>query len=404
MPRKAGTTTPKYRKHRASGQAVVTISGRDHYLGPFGTKASRVEYDRLIGEWLAAGRPTVEVSAGNDLTITELCKAYKTHAEAYYVRGGRLYNIATAMRALRLRYGHTRATDFGPLALKAVRQTFVDEGKARRYCNSLVEEIRRAFKWAASEQLIPMGTWQSLTTVSGLRVGHTSARETAPIRPIDDAIVEVTLPHLPAVVADMVRFQRATGARPAEVCTIRPGDVDRTGDVWAYRPPSHKTKHHGRDRVIFIGPKAQEVLRPYLLRAAEAFCFSPAESERARKAGLRANRKTRVQPSQTDRSKRRPKRKPGASYNRLSYLTAIHRACDKAFPPAQKLKDAELKKWRSEHRWSPNRLRHTAATEIRKRFGLESAQVVLGHSKPNTTLIYAERDLEKAAAVIREVG
>ncbi|HVU88492.1 MAG TPA: site-specific integrase [Pirellulales bacterium] len=404
MPRTAGESTPKYRKHKATAQAVVTISGRDHYLGPYGSKASRVEYDRLIGEWLAAGRRAVAVSDSNDLTVTELCKAYKAYAEAYYVRGGRLYNIATAMRAIRLRYGHTRATEFGPLALKAVRQTFVDDGKARKYCNSLIQEIRRAFKWAASEQLIPMGTWQSLTTVAGLRVGHTAARETEPIKPIDDSIVEATLPHMPAVVADMVRFQRATGARPAEVCAIRPGDVDRSGDVWAYRPRSHKTKHHGRDRVIFVGPKAQEVLRPYLLRSADAFCFSPAESERARKAVLRSNRKTPVQPSQLDRSKKRPKRKPGAVYNRLSYLTAIHRACDKAFPPTEKLEGDELKQWRSAHRWSPNRLRHTAATEIRKRFGLESAQMVLGHSKPNTTLIYAERDLQKAAAVIREVG
>lgn len=47
---------PKYRKHRASGQAVVTLNGKDFYLGPHGTRASKAEYDRLLGEWLAAGR------------------------------------------------------------------------------------------------------------------------------------------------------------------------------------------------------------------------------------------------------------------------------------------------------------------------------------------------------------
>ena len=57
MPRIAGASVPKYRKHRSSGQAVCTINGKDHYLGPYGTKASKIEYDRLIGEWLAAGRP-----------------------------------------------------------------------------------------------------------------------------------------------------------------------------------------------------------------------------------------------------------------------------------------------------------------------------------------------------------
>lgn len=44
---------PKHAKHRASGKAVVRLNGVDHYLGPHGTKASKIEYDRLIGEWLA---------------------------------------------------------------------------------------------------------------------------------------------------------------------------------------------------------------------------------------------------------------------------------------------------------------------------------------------------------------
>ena len=67
--------TPKYRKHRASGQAVVTFDGRDCYLGPYGTKGSRIEYDRLVAEWLAGGRhlPKSEI---DDLTVVELCAAF----------------------------------------------------------------------------------------------------------------------------------------------------------------------------------------------------------------------------------------------------------------------------------------------------------------------------------------
>jgi site-specific recombinase XerC len=60
--------------------------------------------------------------------------------------------------------------------------------------------------------------------------------------------------------------------------------------------------------------------------------------------------------------------------------------------------------WRSQHCWSPNQLRHSAATEIRKRFGLEATQVVLGHSAADVTQVYAERDMEKAAAVMAQVG
>ena len=55
MPRLNGRV-PAYRYHRHSGQAIVTLSGRDHYLGPYGTEAGKAEYDRLIAEWLAHGR------------------------------------------------------------------------------------------------------------------------------------------------------------------------------------------------------------------------------------------------------------------------------------------------------------------------------------------------------------
>ena len=168
MPRTSGRSIPAYRKHRPTGQAVVTISGRDHYLGPSGTKASKIEYDRLIGEWIAAGRPT-SVTTANDITIAELVASYKTYGIAYYVPGGTITAISAACPALRLRYGKTLAIDFGPLALKAVREQFVANGMARTYCNRLVDIIRRLFKWAASEQLVPVSTWQALTTVSGFR-------------------------------------------------------------------------------------------------------------------------------------------------------------------------------------------------------------------------------------------
>ena len=54
MPRT--TKPPAYRLYRRTGQAVVTLNGRDHYLGPHGTKTSRDAYDRFVGEWLANGR------------------------------------------------------------------------------------------------------------------------------------------------------------------------------------------------------------------------------------------------------------------------------------------------------------------------------------------------------------
>ena len=77
---------PVYRRHPASGQAVVTLDGRDFYLGPHSTAASRREYDRLIGEWLAAGRSLPKREA--DLTIAELAMRYLKCGNGYCRRDG----------------------------------------------------------------------------------------------------------------------------------------------------------------------------------------------------------------------------------------------------------------------------------------------------------------------------
>src|SRR5690606_6750937 len=78
---------PNYRKHRASGQAVCTINGIDHYLGPHGTKASKLEYDRLIMEWVASGRSSGYGKPAGCWSVSSLVLEYLDHAKKYYGTG-----------------------------------------------------------------------------------------------------------------------------------------------------------------------------------------------------------------------------------------------------------------------------------------------------------------------------
>ena len=425
MPKPSTSRVPSYRRHKSTGQAVVTISGRDIYLGKWDSAASKAEYDRLIAEFLANGR---RLQSNADETVVEVLNAYRKFAENYYRKDGRVTSeygcIVEALKIVRELYGRKIANDFGPLALKAVRQRMVDKGWSRGHINKSIGRIRRCFKWAVENELVRRDMYHGLMAVSGLRKGRSEAREPDPVMPVNDVIVQATLPHLTCVVADMVRFQRITGCRPQDVCNLRPCDVDMSGEVWLYRPKTHKTEHHGRERVIPIGPKGQDILRPYLLREKETHCFSPVDSEKKRRVELHASRSTPLSCGNrpgTNR-KRKPKRSAGENYTANTYRRAIHRACDVAFAPPEPLSQrehetskqwldrltvkqkADLEKWQSEHRWSPNRLRHSAGTEIRKRFGLEGAQVVLGHASANVTQVYAERDLQKAVEIMREVG
>ena len=62
MPGRPRNSLPSLRQHKPSGRAVVTLNGRDHYLGPWPADdpapppQTRAAYDRAIAEWLAAGR------------------------------------------------------------------------------------------------------------------------------------------------------------------------------------------------------------------------------------------------------------------------------------------------------------------------------------------------------------
>jgi integrase len=404
MPR-LNHSVPKYQRHRASGQAVVSIQGKDFYLGRYGSQASKLEYDRRLGEWMAAGRPQHPPSAPDSITVVQLIASFWTFVEKHYVKDGKATSeqdaIRAALRPLRELYGRTPAIEFGPLALKSIRNRMIENGLARSTINQQILRIRRMFKWATSEELLPVTVYQSLASVVGLRKGRGEARETTPKLPVSDEMVSSTLSHLPPVVADMARFQRLTGSRPSEVCLLRPCDLDRSEKVWTYRPSSHKTEHHGRERTIFIGPKAQAILLPYLLPDSQAFCFSPVDSERQRLSELRANRKSKVQPSQVNRRKIKSKRQPGQRYTQASYRRAVWRACELAYPAPDNVDPIA---WRKSHRWSPNQLRHTAATEIRKRFGVEAAQVALGHSNCEVTQVYAERDNALASTIMQEIG
>lgn len=286
----------------------------------------------------------------------------------------------------------------------------IQAGRCRRLINQDVHRIRAMFRWAAGEELIPGDALAGLAAVEALEKGRSQAKERPPIAAVDEAVVMATLPHLSPQVAAMVRLQLLTAARPGEIAAIRPRDVDSSDcSAWVYRPESHKTEHHGRERVIAIGPRGQDVLRPWLDRGSDAYCFSPAEVV----AGREAAREPMAEPrGLRGRSAARPK--PGGRYTKDSYRVAVARACDRAFPhptirkargkPLSADARAELLAWRKAHRWHPHRLRHTRATEIRRAFDTEAAQVILGHAKPDTTVIYAERDLARAREVMREIG
>ncbi len=273
----------------------------------------------------------------------------------------------------------------------------IAKGWARTAINANMGRIRRAFKWAVAEELLSPTVLEGLRAVAGLRDGRSEARETEPVRPVADEQVNATLPYLGSVVAAMVRLQRITGMRPYEVVSIRPCDIDRSDEVWIYEPSHHKNKWRGHVRQVPLGPKAQEILKPFMSRRADTFLFSPAEAEAERNAERRKNRKSPMTPSQAARkSKAKPGRAKRERYDTNSYRRAIDygvRMANKKRKPDEQIPN-----------WYPLQLRHTRATEVRKSYGLDGAQAALGHKNADVTQVYAEKSLEVAVRIAKETG
>lgn len=98
--------------------------------------------------------------------------------------------------------------------------------------NQRVDRIKRFFKWAVAEELVPPGSYEALWCVPGLRYGRTNARETEPVKPVPDAWVDAIVPSLSPPVAAIVLLQRLTGARPCEIVLMRACDIDMGAEVW----------------------------------------------------------------------------------------------------------------------------------------------------------------------------
>ncbi len=445
---------PAYRLRSGYDQAIVTLTDsvnkrrRDYWLGEFNSRESRERYHRIIALWEAGDRrlpppdpdaPARRAAAGGSHTVTvvEIIHAYWEWAKGYY-RPKHVQALRGALTLLRHFYGRTPVTDFGPKKLRLLREEMIHGDRtaepprkawSRKYINAQVRRIRHLFKWAAARETAPVSVYEALRTLEPLRRGKCDARETAKVTPVPDEMLEAVRPLLTRPVRALVELQLLTGARPGELIGLRPCDIeiDPAEPVWTYRPEEHKSAHRERERVIYFGPKAQEILHDFLRdRPTDAFLFSPREAQAEHRARRRAARTTPLEHGNREGTNRReaPARRPGDRFSTDSYCRSVQNACARAFPPPQPLARREgegaaawkerlvaedkwdgIATWRRTHRFHVHQLRHNCASRLRREYGLEAAQLALGHASALVTdAVYAERDQSRVADIMRNVG
>jgi hypothetical protein len=338
----------------------VVLSGKAIYCGRPDDPAAEQRYHQAIAEWMAAGRQAV--ADPDALTVKELLARFWLHAEQYYrtetdFRNKELEQFKLAFRPLKELYSDLPAIAFGPRSLKAVQGKMVQMGWSRKYVNKQVNRIRQAFKWSVGDELLPGSVLEGLRAVPGLKRGRTDARELPPVKPAPMKMVVAIKPFVSRQVWAMVQLQFFTAARPGEIIRMQPSAIDcgngadddfvlgadeQSGDdteilratftraaedgkhIWVYRMDDHKTAHHGFSKKIWIGPRAQQVLAPFLLRAPQRYCFSPVEAMVEWRKLAFENRQTPADQGNSPGTNRKekPKWTPGQRYTTSTYRLA----------------------------------------------------------------------------------
>lgn len=389
---------PSYLRDRNRGRAVWTDANGKRQSktlpGAFGSEESRKAFGRLVSE-IEANGPAQLAPSGR--FVASVLAAYLEHAKRHYrcedgKHSSELREVKKTVEAINALYGDTLAAEFGPLALKVVRNGWVKAGLARSEINPRTRIARRIFQWAAAEELVPPSQYLALKALTGLQKGKTPAPEPEPVLPVADDLVNATLPLVSRPIRGLIEFQRRTGCRPGEACMVRMTDIDQSGPVWFFRPRSHKTAHRGKARSIAIGPNCQTLLAEFAGNDPAAYLFDPRSAVTELHAARGEARKTPRFPSHMHRNAEKrvkyPAKSPAERYTTASYGRAVERACVRG----------------NLAHWHPNQLRHTFATQVRQEHGLEAAQVILGHARADVTQIYAERNEALAAAIAAKMG
>jgi integrase len=433
---------PELRTHKQSGRQFATFNGRKVWFGHKSEPTTKPSFEAYRARWVLNGYRDLDGTgdgAAAELTVRELAERYREHlarlrpAVWFEKNGPRLTRSLDPLLAI---FGDDPAADFGPKALRTVRQAMLADGAlCREELNARVGIIKAAFVWAGADELVPASVAHGVALVKGLRAGDYGAREGKGSRePVDEAHVEATLPHLHPIAAALVRLLHVTGARPSELFNLAPASIDRSGDVWSAEIVEHKTARHGHERELVFGPKAQAILLPFLDRVPAPAPGSPIFSPAG--AVPREDREA------------RGSRKIGDRYTAGALRVAITRAVSranrglavKAFAAFVKqngtdggrrflrehFKVDRVSKLRGKRlaecvrklngpdgvqpvpEWTPYQLRHTCLSNIRRGFGIEAAAAIGGHALSKESRITehytgsAQRDL--AREVARKAG
>lgn len=366
---------PKYRKHSTGNQGMGQWKKkRQLFNGKFNSPESRREYETWLQEVVLRDSPDRQVPRDGSATVARCMLLFLNHACDYYgaQRPSEYYNFIPVAQDFAELHGSVPIGQIEPKHLKGFaehlaktpgRRGFTKDGQAkpwqrsRGYCNACLRRTRQMLKWLSEEGYCPASVYHGSLAVTGLKAGKTTAKETEQRTPVDMLDLARTLRRLSPTLQAMVRVQWLTGCRPGQVCAMRNDEIAKGSDgLWVWTPKRHKSAAKGKTLTIFLGPRCQEILGPFL--SDREYVFTPTGNS------------------------------AGAYYKASSYHHAVKKAAAKVGVKP----------------WTPHQVRHARGTEVEDRYDVLAASATLGHAKLDTTKLYTSQAHARAKLVAREIG
>lgn len=316
--------------HTRSGLWYYRIDGKPRYLG---RDKATAEAQRVCELKMPGAPPSPQLPPVGGYTVLECLNEYlKQKVPKMEPRDRRRNQLAVQIvlegwghlpiERFRLREAEALASKLA--ALPRVAKIGGERDPAAgpissNYCRKLLGSVCQAWRWCMTRDMVSADSCAKVCLIlRQFKSDGDSSPETVPVPPES---FRAALPHMRPEVAAMAQVQLITGMRTGELLRMSSDEIDRSKEVWVYRPRRHKNAGRGKRRSIFLDAECQRLLAPYLDRSP---CFP---------------------------------------LTLTAYAHSIRRACRKSGVPY----------------FRPYQMRHASATEAERDAGEAAAIALLGH-------------------------
>jgi integrase len=268
---------PQLCRHKKRDYAFVVDpeTGRQVYMGPWGTVEANRKYAAWVSDFIRRTKPVSIASLSAPKSIGELVARWLEYCGQTYKRadGKPTGEIFACIRAAELLQpmADKPIEEFTRAHLLDIRQQLIDRSLSKQTIKHYVSRICRCFRWGSDREWVDVDQALRLERLPTLRGDQGVARKV--LRGIPRKHIFQILRNLKQSWRPLFLWHLLTGQRVETALAVSVQELNRQRTPWVYTPSQHKNLAKGLPLTIMVGPRARKVLEPILQDKSQGFLF-----------------------------------------------------------------------------------------------------------------------------------